>query len=77
VCFLQITMNPVEDLPPGVVKVAQKVVLDLLPTKSREIYETTYNRFIKRCSRSQILNDKSKFITLIKGLHFINSFRSL
>jgi hypothetical protein len=58
VCFLQITMNPVEDLPPDVVKVAQKVVLDLFPTKSPEIYETTYNRFMKWCEEIEVfLND--------------------
>jgi predicted phosphoadenosine phosphosulfate sulfurtransferase len=34
--------------------VAQKVVLDLLPTKSREIYETTYNRFMKWCEEKNI-----------------------
>jgi hypothetical protein len=47
-------MNPEEDLPPDVVKVAQKVVLDLLPTKSREIYETTYKRFMKWCEEKNI-----------------------
>lgn len=52
--FVQITMNSEEDLPPEVTEEAQKVVLDLLPTKSREIYECAYKRFIKWCEEKDI-----------------------
>ncbi|KAJ3658664.1 hypothetical protein Zmor_010390 [Zophobas morio] len=42
-------MNPEEELPPDVLEEAQNVVLNLLPTKSREVYECAYTRFIKWC----------------------------
>ncbi|XP_063926466.1 uncharacterized protein LOC135140021 [Zophobas morio] len=47
-------MNPEEELPPDVLEEAQNVVLNLLPTKSREVYECAYTRFIKWCEGKKI-----------------------
>lgn len=43
-----------EKLPADVEESAQKVVLNLLPSKSREIYECAYNRFINWCQEKNI-----------------------
>lgn len=47
-------MNYEEDLPPDVAEVAREVVLNLLPSKSREIYECAYKRFIKWCEEKNV-----------------------
>lgn len=40
--------------PPEVVETAKEVVLNLLPPKSREVYECAYNRFLRWCEEKNI-----------------------
>ena len=41
-------------LPPEVVELANEVTSNLLPTKSREVYQCAYNRFMRWCSEKGI-----------------------
>lgn len=41
-------------LPPEVVELANEVASNLLPPKSREVYECAYNRFMQWCSQKSI-----------------------
>ncbi|KAB0804676.1 hypothetical protein PPYR_01646 [Photinus pyralis] len=40
--------------PPDVAETAKKVTLELLPSKSRKIYEKRYDEFIKWCNSNRI-----------------------
>ena len=42
-----ISCEDISSTPPEIIEIANKVTLELLPQKSREVYECAYNRFIQ------------------------------
>ena len=49
-----ISCEDISSTPPEIMEIAKEVTLELLPQKSREVYECAYNRFIQWCTEMNV-----------------------
>ena len=67
-----ISCKDISSTPPEIMQIAKEDTLELLPQKSREVYECAYNRFIQWCTEMNVKTYTESvllayFVTTIKS----------
>ena len=68
-----ISSEDILSTPPDIMDIAKEVTLELLPQKSREVYECAYNRVIQWCTEMNVKHTWKMFFLVF----FANLFATM